>query len=239
MKPDPKTMVGQGKRLVKRLLRLEPNVGVQVSCQMECLGTEYGQWCFHPAALHQDSVVYSFGVGDDISFDLSLIDEFAVVVHAFDPTPRSIKWVKSQQLPDKFKFFDYGLADFDGLALFAPPVNPDHISHTMLEREYSLTPAVELPVRRLGTIMTTLGHTHIDLLKMDVEGAEYAIIHEIVQSGIDVRQLLVEFHHRFRGVTVARTEEAISSLNEIGLRVSYISPSGGEFSFILDGVIGV
>ncbi|HEX3777949.1 MAG TPA: hypothetical protein VHV51_25955 [Polyangiaceae bacterium] len=57
-----------------------------------------------PGWLDQDAVVYSFGVACDVSFDQALIAARGVTVHAFDPTPRSIEWVKTQVLPERFLF---------------------------------------------------------------------------------------------------------------------------------------
>ena len=34
--------------------------------------------------------------------------------------------------------------------------------------------------------MGELGHDRIDLLKMDIEGAEYEVIRDVVESGVDV-----------------------------------------------------
>jgi hypothetical protein len=39
------------------------------------------------------------------------------------------------------------------------------------------------------------GHREIDLLKIDIEGAEYGVLEQILRDRIAVRQLLVEFHH--------------------------------------------
>ena len=79
------------------------------------------------------------------------------------------------------------------------------MSHTLLERNASAE-AIEVPVRRLSTIMRELGHGAIDLLKMDIEGAEYEVIADLLACGADVRQLLVEFHHRWPEVGIARTK---------------------------------
>ena len=50
-------------------------------------------------------VVYSFGVGTDIAFDLAMMKKYSAKVCAFDPTPKSIKWVENQDLPSSFRFF--------------------------------------------------------------------------------------------------------------------------------------
>jgi hypothetical protein len=64
-----------------------------VNCAESWVGNERARWCICPGALSVSSVVYFFGVGEDVSFELEMIRQFGVRVHAFDPTPRSIDLV--------------------------------------------------------------------------------------------------------------------------------------------------
>jgi len=43
-------------------------------------------WAVWPGSIRRDSVVYSFGVGDSVGWDLEMIERFGATVHAFDPT---------------------------------------------------------------------------------------------------------------------------------------------------------
>jgi FkbM family methyltransferase len=54
-----------------------------------------------------------------------------------------------------------------------------------------------LEVRRLQTIFQSLGHKHVDVLKMDIEGSEYEVIDDLCDLHLRIDQVLVEFHHRF------------------------------------------
>lgn len=144
--------------------------------------------------LNKNSVVYSFGVGDDISWDLALLQEVGCDIHAFDPTPYSIEWVSKQQLPPQFHFHPYGVADYDGVAGFNPKMtHPNNKNLSMSIFKYGNPPTIPLPVKRLSTIMKELGHDHIDVLKMDIEGTEYPVIRDM--KGIPIRQFLVEMHN--------------------------------------------
>lgn len=221
------------KKIVDRVLGRDPNVKVQradVPCEL--LGTEYGGHTLATAGLHTGSVVYSFGVGEDVSFDVALIQRFGSIVHAFDPTPRSIAWVEAQTLPPQFVMHGYGIADRDGTLRFSPPTNPAHISHTLLERSETAGAAIEVPVKRLGTIMAELGHQRLDVLKMDVEGAEYDVLADFLVQPIQIDQILVEFHHQFKSVGAQKTRDAVARLNQAGYQVFAVSPSGHEVSFI-------
>jgi hypothetical protein len=80
--------------------------------------------------------------------------------------------------------------------------------------------------------MQKLGHQKIDILKMDIEGAEYQVIEDLLKSGISVNQLLIEFHHRFPFVGVQKTKDAIKALNNAGYAIMAISRSGEEYTFI-------
>lgn len=219
------------KRAVHTLLGQNVWQRAQITCERISLGSDGARWCVCPDGLEPSSIVYSIGVGEDISFDLELIRRFGVCVHAFDPTPHSIEWLAKQQVPEELMFHAFGVADFDGHAKFLPPVNPAHVSHTLVERQ-TPWPAIEVPVRRLTSILRDLGHERIDLLKMDIEGAEYAVLKDLLDSRIQVRQLLVEFHHRWPEIGVEKTREAICALNSAGHRIFEVSPSGEEYGFL-------
>src|SRR5436305_14661221 len=91
---EPMSLLRSSVQYAKRSLAVVRGQEIWRSAQIRCerlyLGNERARWCVCPTNLSADSVVYSFGIGEDISFDLQLIDRFAVKVHAFDPTPRSL-----------------------------------------------------------------------------------------------------------------------------------------------------
>lgn len=204
----------------------------QLQCAKVCIGNVSASWVICPARLSEESTVYSFGVGEDISFDLALIERFGLRVHAFDPTPRSGAWLRMQETPEEFIFHEYGIGSYDGSVMFHPPENPNFVSYSVVARGAPSGPAIKAPVYRLSTIMNLLGHANIDLLKMDVEGAEYEVIKDLIMSGMNVGQLLVEFHHRWPQVGARRTREAIRALNRAGFRIFNVSPAGSEYSFL-------
>ena len=205
---------------------------VQIDVPHERHGSDCGEWWICPRNVNPGSVVYSLGIGEDITFDVSLIQRHGLIVHAFDPTPGSLAFVESQRLPPGFKYYPFGVAARDGQATFFPPLNPSHISHSLLSRPSTQDRAIQVEIRRLDTIMRDLGHSTIDVLKMDIEGAEYEVIDDILGSGVQIEQILVEFHHRLPSVGIDRTRQAVRKLNEAGYRIFFASESGEEYSFI-------
>jgi FkbM family methyltransferase len=206
---------------------------IECALKKEHFGSQYGGWDVATDYISLDSIIYSFGIGTDASFDSKLINRYKVVVHAFDPTPKSIYWVKKQDFSDNFVFHEYGLADLDGTVQFNPPVNPDHVSYTIIDRLETKENAISVPVKKLKTIMNELGHNKVDILKMDIEGAEYQVIEDMIASKIYPTQILVEFHHRFLNVGLQKTKNSINLLKRAGYCLFSVSDSKEEFCFIL------
>src|SRR5580692_11324759 len=152
---------------------------VRTKCRLEKFGTEYGGYWLDSSRMNRSAVVYSLGIGEDISFDLSLIERFGVDVQAFDPTPKVKKWLAAQSLPRQFHFHEAGISGRDGEEVFYPPPREDWVSHSLIQARQYGSGSVRFPVMRLSTAMRIHGHTEIDVLKMDIEAAEYAVIEEI------------------------------------------------------------
>lgn len=220
--------------------KLQVGHRVQHVCEHEFHGRINGKarsgYVVYPQGLGPHSIVYSLGIGFNTFFDDSIIAAHGVQVFGFDPTPRSIEWVATQQMPPQFQFHPYGVADYDGTARFTAPERSCAASYTLVERPDVAAKApeapIEAPVYRLSTLMERLGHDHIDILKMDIEGAEYGVIADLLKSRLDVRQVCVEFHHFFREIGPAKTREAVKLLNDAGYRIFHISEKGREYSFL-------
>jgi FkbM family methyltransferase len=197
---------------------------VQALRLLERFGSDYGGYFIDPTLMSPDPVVYSLGVGEDVSFDVALIKRFGCTVHAFDPTPKVQSWIASQSLPSEFRFHQVGVADFDGETDFYLPPRADFISHSLIRaRQYS-DHSIRVRVAKLSTLMRQNGDSRIDILKMDIEGAEYSVLADLIKDNIEVTQIVVEFHHRLSGFGAAKTKDIIAMLSEYGLKVSYVCP---------------
>lgn len=216
------------KRLVGKELRLKEDLEVAV--------IKDGGWWFAPQDLDANSIVYSLGVGDDIEFDLSVIGNYGVEVHAFDPTPSSIDMLEGRQLPERFVFHPWAVTATDGSLTFYPRLKKDgsksDVMYTMVAEEETKDDAIEVPAFSLATITEKLGHRKIDLMKMDIEGAEYEVLDGLLDSPIKPTQLLVEFHHRFPGIGLEKTAAVVERLRDDGYRIFAISEIGREVSFL-------
>lgn len=205
---------------------------IETYCAYEHYGSTYGGWCVCKDALPKNAIIYSLGIGEDITFDLEMIANINARIFAFDPTPRSAQWIKQQKPSMNFKFYPYAIAGLDGFIDFYPPDDPEHVSYSILPKTSDYKETMKVPAYKISTLVNKMAHKKIDILKMDIEGAEYDAIDDLFISGLDISQILVEFHHRFPGVGIAKTKEAINKLHKMGYRAFFISKNGEEYSFI-------
>ena len=56
-------------------------------------------WTVCPTELSSESVVYSFGVGDNLAWECALIERFGLQVLAFDPTPARLMFAVTDDCP--------------------------------------------------------------------------------------------------------------------------------------------
>lgn len=209
-------------------------IPVQRRVKTEFHGSTCGGWSILQDSLTSDSVVYSIGIGEDATFDLSVIEKYECAIHAFDPTPRSVVWVQREIKSPLFRFEAAAIADHDGTLELFFPSNPDFVS-TSLAKSKSMTGSSFIATCvSLPSLMGRLGHTRIHVLKMDIEGAEYTVLEHALKTGVlrRVDQLLIEFHHWMEPFTVRHTQEALQLVRGEGFYVAWVSPSGHEVLFV-------
>ena len=150
-------------------------------------------WTICPRGLNAASVVYSGGIGSDITFEHELVKRFGCHVVLCDPSPtgRQTMALPENQLP-QFRYLPLGLAGHSGQLSLAPPSDPE--GDSWFANPNGPT-RLDVPCTDLDALMKQNGHDHIDLLKLDIEGCEYDVIADVLRRRLVVRQLCVEFHH--------------------------------------------
>jgi FkbM family methyltransferase len=229
--------------MLKRLLRRLQGPALRgplIEVPKATLGTEYGHQTVCTLGLAPGAIAYSFGVGEDVSFDLDLIKRFACDVYAFDPTPRSIAWVASSVHEPRFHFMPIGIASQDGSVKVSPPENPEHVSHYK-PRATAVAAAerwTEFPVKRYETIRRELGHDRVDILKLDIEGFEFEVIPDLMRAAVLPSQVLVDFHHGVYGYSESDTRRTVKDMNNAGYVLFHVSEDKHHGSFIHRRLLG-
>ncbi len=169
--------------------------------------------------LHRNSVVYSFGIAFEISFDREIIARTGCRVVGFDPDPRSAEWLRSGRVwvPERFSFETVGIySSSESRALNI--TDEEQMTGSVVYDYHGGSMRAEFLT--LEDIMRRRGDAFVDFVKMDIEGAEYNVLGDWLARGWSppVGQLWVEFHPLLCRRTVRDTERFVRDLDGIGLR---------------------
>jgi FkbM family methyltransferase len=181
---------GLNKHAARRLMPLliQPQIR---GLKLERLGSGDGGWTIPTSIIGPGSICYCVGVGVNATFDLELARR-GCQVFSFDPTPRAINYMQTQQYdPGRLKFAPLGIWKEEADLQFFAPVNPKHVNHSVVDLHGTGT-YFTARCKRLSTIMRENGHPRIDLLKMDIEGAWAPVLENLVQEKVDISVLAVE-----------------------------------------------
>jgi len=222
---------------LRQFIGKEPKLTIDINLPTQT----YSGWVVVPEVIHENDIVYSLGICDDISFELDIIKRKKVRVFAFDPTPYSVQWIEKQTLPPSFKFFSLAAAGKDGTIFLYPRIKrrgkKSKIMYTFHKQKEQREDGVSVDALTIESMAKKLGHQRIDILKIDIEGAEYEVLKSMLNSTLRPKLLLLEFHHRFKGIGKEKTIKAIASLRKAGYLKANLSVTGREICFVNKSVI--
>lgn len=125
-------------------------------------------------------LVYSFGIANDFSFDDDMA-EHGCEVHSFDPSMKKNDYTR----PSSVRFHAFGLSSYTDDKFLPRKDIYVHDNETWT-------------IMTLSLIKTALGHKErdIDVLKIDVEGHEWAVIQNLFEDKLfsHVKQFMLEYH---------------------------------------------
>ena len=196
--------------------------------RLEKIGSGYGGWILPVDLLREDWICYAGGVGEDITFDLGVTERFGCEVFAFDPTPRAIAHAEAQARDRRgFHFISAGLWSHDTTLRFYAPRDPAHVSHSIANLQETES-YFEAPCRSLASLMAELGHSRIDLLKIDIEGAEHEVVRSMLAEGIRPTVLCMEID---QPAPLRKIASTMGRIRRAGYRL--VSVDGWNFTFVL------
>jgi FkbM family methyltransferase len=210
--------------LVARKLRIRPLL------ELQKIGSTYGGWIVPTSLITSDWVCYCGGVGEDATFDLGLAQRFGCSVYAFDPTPRAIAYAKAQEEKEaRFHFHPYGLWSSDKTLRFFAPRDPAHVSHSVVNLQETDT-FFEASCRSIPSVMAELGHKRLDLLKIDVEGAEHEVVRSMLSLGVAPRVICLEVDQ-----PVSPGKFLVTIWRILRARYELVALDGWNFTFVRRG----
>jgi len=193
------------------------------------LGTRYGGWWVNARLLSNSPLLIDCGLGEDISFPLAFLQTFGGKVVGVEPNPRSLNYCRDR-VPGDMSVLPKAFWSEAGkkLEFHLPrpqqelPKGADGVSGSLDgSHEYAGGSRLEVETTSLAEILQQCARAQCDVLKMDIEGAEYEVLDRLCSSG-EIRkaaQVLIEFHHKVTRHTPEDTRRAVEQLQRSGFQL--------------------
>lgn len=103
--------------------------------------------------------------------------------------------LKNQISPNNIHFYPFGLYTEDTELKFYMPKIKEHVSCSLNPnmKNVNTNDYINVPVKKLSSIMKMLNHDKIDLLKIDIEGVECQVIEQMLEENIYPKYLAIDF----------------------------------------------
>ncbi|MEM7145285.1 MAG: FkbM family methyltransferase [Verrucomicrobiota bacterium] len=229
------------RRLGKRLFFACLGLGARPRGELVTLGRAAIPWAIRGDLFGEEPYVLSAGLSDEVYFEEELLERYpGARIYGMDPTP--LCGPVTQELVDRFggerfRYRGAALGGEDGeLEVWAEMNEAGEAVYfywgLIQDHEARRLEKARIPVVSPGTIAREEGVGGFDLLKIDIEGAEYDVIDHVLSSDLEVPQLLVEFHYRFEDVGMRKTLDSIKRLKRAGYRIEWVGRWCEEFLFV-------
>jgi FkbM family methyltransferase len=196
------------------------------------LGTKYGGWWIHAPAVAADPLLVDCGLGHDISFPVAFLQRFGGRVIGIDPNPAALEYARAH-CPAGMDIRAEAFWTEAGQTLeFHMPRPPDElpkgadgVSGSLLaSHSYAGQSSLSVRTTSLDEILRDAGRSDCDVLKLDIEGAEYDVLEAICANGTirRARQVLVEFHHHCTDHPLQDTLDAAARVEAEGFRLVHV-----------------
>jgi FkbM family methyltransferase len=197
-------------------------------------GTRYGGWWVNTKLITRNPLLIDCGLGEDISFPIEFIQQFPDAhVIGVEPNPRSLSYCY-KNLPKKMKIIEkaFWKNSDEKLSFYLPrsqdqlPKGADGVSGSVLDSHEYVDGGELLEVLTidLESILSEAGHSNCNILKLDIEGAEYEVLDALAKGCMlsKIKQLLVEFHHGVTDHTMVDTENSIGKIISCGFDLVHV-----------------
>lgn len=206
--------------------RFEHRWRFRANAEVTRLGSAYGGWAIPLNAVDSSWTCYTAGVGEDATFDVALA-EIGCDVLAIDPTPRAVAYMNQLVATyPNLALAAYAVWTDDAEIDFFPPSDVKHVSYSATNRQHTTSDPIRVPARTIPSIASEFGHERVDLLKLDIEGAEYPVLESLQLRTLGVRVLCVEYHD---DLGLRRLSAAVNSVVNQGYRIVAVNRSDVTF----------
>lgn len=177
---------------------------------------------YYAGDLNSDSVVVDLGANRG-EFSKNLTAAHGCKCYAVEPV--KVLFEKIPQM-DRLSRYNIALGDKDGPVNFYPSDNPE--AGTIFLTTSTKTRPIVVEGRRFTSFLKENGLASVDLLKVDIEGAEGPLFDSTPDETLrDIKQITVEFHDFLEGViNPAKVRAIVRRLESLGFL--YVDFTGGQ-----------
>ena len=139
-------------------------------------------------SLNSDSIFFDLG-GFKGSFSEKIIKEFNCYCYIFEPHPKYFDTlVKKFNSNEKVKIFNFGLLD-ENKSIY---LSDDSASSRLISSDEG----IYINVRDVSEVIDELEIENIDLLKSNIEGAEYDLLNRLIETHKikQIKSLQIQYH---------------------------------------------
>jgi FkbM family methyltransferase len=152
---------------------------------------DYGNYKLVKEKISRKPIVYSGGVGTNISFDLEINKKNNAKVRLFDPTQNSIQFMKKYR--NKKNFFFYPIALFHKnkrVKIYFDPTNRVKSNSINNFLEFNKKNFYYCRAKNLSKLVKEFGDKKIDILKLDIEGVAENLLLQMFKKRIHPTQII-------------------------------------------------
>lgn len=211
------------KRILRRIYRI---TSVQLNLiRMKKLGIKF----FSPNYIYFDnfnelSVIIDVGCGHEAEFSKLMIEKYNLNAFGIDPTKKHAPSLKVLEEITKGKFQHLAVAvtkKVGFITFYESRQNESGsilIDHINIQNDEITKYNVESV--RLSELVRRIGITHVDFIKLDLEGAEYDLLDKISDEDIKpFKQIFIEFHHHCTNHSTQETRLLVQNICSKGFQV--------------------
>lgn len=153
-------------------------------------------------------------------------------IYAFEPVATTFEELQNNlDFEDRVHLMNKGLSDTNDKIEFFIYEGSEHTSHFEIEgEEFENKDSVTLDVVKGDDFMDTENIDHIDLLKIDVEGAEMKVLNGFRQALQNKQIDIIQFEYGYINITTnILLKDYFRFLNDFGYEVGKIYPKSVDF----------
>lgn len=166
---------------------------------------------FHTRFLDQNSLVLDLG-GNRGTFSQAMVERFNCQCVIVEPSPKLFAELKESHQIKKYNFAINKISEPVNFNISDIPVSSSLIYQPELHQD-----TVTVDGKRLDELVAELGWHKIDLIKMDIEGAEIDVLNSCSDDFLQsIAQITVEFHDHVNVVDKLEIEKLISRFESLG-----------------------